>query len=165
MAIQKKEDYEKLLVEYYEGYKNFKKVSLEMAEELDMKGEKIKEYLSDCENKRYVDVVAGFSVKLVEPEKVVWDIEKFARNAPSDVYRKVVKKKIAVKNEMGLTELLKRHGVDMKSFWECVELEREMDEKALLQMLELGEIEKDVLDGTFELVTKKPYIRVCDTKK
>lgn len=161
--MHNKKECEKLAREYYDGYQELKKMSMEMAEELDAKGDKLKEYLLQCENKKHIDET-GFSVEFVEPQSVAWDIAELEKKVPVYVSREIVKKKLAVNNEIMFVALMNRHGVNMDEFWQCVEIEKEVDSKKLEQLIDLGEVDKDMLDGTFEIISKKSYIKVSEEK-
>jgi hypothetical protein len=157
-------EHEKLAKEYYNGYKKLKQVSFEMAKELDKKGEKMGEYLKQREDKKYFDDEAGFAIKYVQPQKAIFDIDKLEKNIPVYVSREVIKKRLVVDNEILFVALLNRCNFPMDEFWQCVTVEKEVDTKALEQMLDLGEVDKGMLDGTFEIVSKKPYLKVTDKK-
>ena len=158
------QDGKKIALEYYAQYGALRRMSMEMATEIDATGEKLTAYLAQCDDGRYVDDEAGFSVDYVQPQGVLWDVEELERKAPVYVSREVVRKKLAVDNEIMFVALMNRFGVPMEDFWQCVSIEKAVDTKRLEHLIDIGEVDREMLEGTFQIVDKKPFIRVTDKK-
>ena len=162
MTTKQYREYEKIAHEYYVRRKEGKEQIAEIEEELNTREQKVKEFLLQCENKKHVDETVGFSMKFVEPQKPVFNAEKLEKSIPVDVSLKVIKKKFAVKNEVLFVALMRRYGVSVDELNECLLLEKEVDQKALEQALALGEIDLDMIDGTYTIEKKKAYIKVTE---
>ena len=162
MTKKEFKEYEQLAKDYYIARKTYKEKTLKMDKAINGKAEKIKEFLLSCDSKKYTDKESGFSLKFVEPQIPIFDIERLEKSIPIYASKAVIKKKFIVKDETLLVALLKRCGVPMDDFQECLTLEKEVDEKALEQCIAMGEVTQDMLAGTYTIKKKKAYIKVTE---
>lgn len=101
-----------------------------------------------------------FTCKRVKTTKVKYKADVMYKKLNEDVRDLVVKKNYIVTEPEKLIKLLKKYGVSKEEIKQCISITKEVDEKMLNQMGDLGEIMLADLDGCYDIVPNSDYIRV-----
>lgn len=107
----------------------------------------------------------NIKLTMVNQTKIEWDIEKLKKVIDRNMRKKVIEQKVIINDYDNLVKLLKQHGVSPKLFKQCILVEETLDEKMLENCLELGEITKKQIKGTYKLNRSSGYVRITDRKK
>lgn len=103
-------------------------------------------------------------VTRVRKKSLIWNFEKLLYNLGRTRYEKVVKKTYVVNNMTGLTEYLKKCGVDPKVFKKYINVETKLDEDKLNTEIELGKVKTEEINNCYELKVGEPYFKLTKLK-
>ena len=95
----------------------------------------------------------------------MYDTEKLRKKLTKEQRKKAVQKSYSINNMEGLTKYLKSCGVNPKKFKTFIEVEETVDEKAVEQMYETGELSREDLDGCYRVEIGEPYMRITELSK
>lgn len=98
-------------------------------------------------------------------KKILWLIDKVKQNLTKDQQKMVLKKQYVINDIDGLVEYLKSCGVNPKKFKTFITVFEEMNEQALEQAYELGDIKRKQLNGCYQVKIGEPYFRLTEIKK
>lgn len=101
----------------------------------------------------------------VRTKKIIWDAEKLKKNLDKKTYNEVVNKKVIITDMEGLVKYLKKCGVDPKKFKKYIIAEHEVNEEAMNQMFQTGDLSLSQLSGCYTLKLGEPYIRITELKQ
>lgn len=106
------------------------------------------------------DTTTSVKITRVQRTKTKWDVEKLKGKISKQQFNKVVKSTYTIANFEGLVSYLKECGVDPKKFVSFLSVARTVDERALINLEELGEINFGQLEGTYTESLNDPYFMV-----
>ena len=106
----------------------------------------------------------NMKARCIESNKIIWDIEKLKEKLNKNILSEILNKKYEIEDFNGLVEYLKSCGVDPKKFKEYLIVEEEVNEKALNQLSELGEITDEQIDGCYTLKRISEYVKFTEIK-
>lgn len=98
----------------------------------------------------------------VRTKKIIWDIKKLKKQMPKQKLKKILNKTYTVSDMSGLVEYLKSCGVDPKKFKKYIIVEEEVDNKAVDNLSETGEITREDIKGCYKVELSEPYIRITE---
>ena len=101
----------------------------------------------------------SYSVKKVQRVTVNFDPEKVEQQIDEDLHTQFVTKRYAITDIDGLIKYLKSCGVSAKRFKSFITVEKGIDRKALDNLIEIGEITMDELEGCYEVKESESYLR------
>lgn len=104
-------------------------------------------------------------VTKVRTNTFVWDIKKLKKQLQKKHFRKVVDKTYTINDYEGLVEYLKQCGVEPKKFSKFINVESNVNESAIDELLNVGELKQKDIYGCYVLKVGKPYIRLTELKK
>lgn len=107
----------------------------------------------------------NIKLTMVKPTTFEWNIQKLKQAIGKRVSNKVINKRIIINDYDSLVLLLKNHGVKANDFKQCIFVEEEVDNKEIENCLELGEITKKQIKGTYKLNGSNPYVRITNRKE
>lgn len=96
----------------------------------------------------------------VQSSKVVFDLKALKEALGDELFGKVTTKKYEVVNSKGLFKYLKQLGANPKIIKSFLNVEITVDEKALNNLSDVGEIDEDMLKGTYTIENRSPYIKI-----
>lgn len=99
-------------------------------------------------------------VRKVERTSIEWNADRLEQKIPKRLVKKVIRKQYYVDNMHGLSEYLKSCGVDPKVFKKFLRIERTVDQKAVDQLSELGQLTVRDVNGCYYVKCQKPYFTV-----
>ena len=102
----------------------------------------------------------SFKATRVIPTVIEWDVSKLKDKLSKDILSKVVKRNRELADLQGLVNYFKDLGGDPKIFWSFFETTEVVDQKALDQLEEVGDIEAEDVAGCFEVKVKSQSYRV-----
>lgn len=102
----------------------------------------------------------SFRATRVIPTVIEWDASKLKQKLSKDILSKVVKRNRELVDLQGLVNYFKDLGGDPKVFWSFFETTEVVDQKALDQLEEVGDIEAEDVAGCFEVKVKSQSYRV-----
>lgn len=117
------------------------------------------------EGEQYYTNHVPLRVTRVRKRSVIWDTEKLRKKLTKEQRKKAVQKSYGINNMEGLTKYLKSCGVNPKKFKTFIEVEETVDEKAVEQMYETGELSREDLDGCYRVEIGEPYMRITELSK
>lgn len=103
------------------------------------------------------------SVKKVSPTTIVWDAAKLEKRLGKEKSSKVIEKTYTIDDMEGLIRYLKECGVSPKKFKSFLSVEKNVNQQALKQMDELGEITEQDIKGCYTVQSKSSYLRISMT--
>lgn len=167
---QKKQEQREIRLEVLRLIKeeeNFKKHEAEYKERKRIFNQKVMNYFekSGFEGADLDYDEGNIKLTMVNQTKIEWDIEKLKKVIDRDIRKKVIEQKVIINDYDNLVKLLKQNGVSPKQFKQCITVEESLDEKTLENCLELGEITKRQIKGTYKLHKSSGYVRITDRKK
>ena len=112
------------------------------------------------------DVLDGdnLEVKMIERTSIVWDAEKLEKRLPKSIAKKVIKKQYQIVDMQGLVAYLKSCNVDPVIFKKYIQVEKAVDQKAVDQLGNLGQISVRNISGCYIVKCQKPYFTLSVKK-
>lgn len=99
-------------------------------------------------------------VTKVERTTVEWDVAKLKKRLPKSVLKKVLRKEYRVIGMSQLVKYLQSCGVDPNIFKQYIDVVETVDQAAIDQAGELGEITVQQINGCYTVDCQKPYFKV-----
>ena len=110
--------------------------------------------------------VIGLKVKKIQPTTVKIDPLKFIEKCKNKILRKkIINTGYKVTDTMGLLKFLKKKGISYKDVKSYIEKVPNINEAALDNAVELGEIEPELVKECSEVIFKKPYYRFTPVRQ
>lgn len=103
-----------------------------------------------------------FSVSDVKQRKVIWLIDMLKQNLPKHVLKHVIKKTYTVNDWDGFKDYMKALGADPKVLISYFDVKEEVDEQALNEAEEQGEISAKDIEGCYEVKENEGYVRITE---
>lgn len=149
---RKKQKFDKIQKQFAEAKERFEQDMLECSDQI---GKKRMCFSGDqFDSNSEADTL---NVTRVEKVSIEWFAEKLERKLPKPVAKKVIRKQYRIRDMRGLTAYLKSCGVDPKVFKTFIDVERTVDQKAVDQLGEVGEISVNQIAGCYVVKCLKPY--------
>lgn len=104
-------------------------------------------------------------VTLVERKSSTVNIEKVEETLPINVQTKVINKKYVIADWINLTNTFKKLKVKAAEITPHIIVEKKINDKALKQCLELGEITKQQFDEVTDVKVTSKYLKVTSITK
>ena len=102
---------------------------------------------------------------LVNPKKVVFDIEMLEGKLDKELVNEFVDKTYTINDLQGLTLYLKSCGVNPKKFKQFLDVEKKVNNKKLQQLSDLGDISQEDLKGCFKVCETSKYVKISKKEK
>lgn len=96
----------------------------------------------------------------ITPKKVNFDVEKMEELFGKEVLKEVVVKHYHITDMPGLVEYLKTCGVNPKKFKSFIEVEKEVDVRAVNRLGDVGVIKKEELAGCCNVIEGESYVKI-----
>lgn len=112
-------------------------------------------HLADGTSKKF-----NFKATRVVPTKVVWDVPKLKKKLDADVLSDVVKREYTVLDMVGLARYVKSLGGSQSKLKSFFLVSESVDEEAMDQAFEVGDITRDDVSGCFSVEVKSESYRV-----
>lgn len=93
-------------------------------------------------------------------KSIIWDVEKLKNKIDKDLTDQFIEKKYIVNNMPGLIKLLKEAGVNPKQFKKFITVEEKVNQQKMNELSEIGEIDKEDIDGCYELKEAEGYLKI-----
>jgi hypothetical protein len=104
------------------------------------------------------------NVKKVTPQKILWDIDKLEQQLDKELCNEIVTKKYNISDMQGLIKYLRSCGVNPKKFKSYLTVEKSINADTLNQLSEVGEIEKEDIEGCYTINKSSSYLRISVKK-
>ena len=101
----------------------------------------------------------------VVTKKIVWNIKKLKQKLKKEIYNEVVEKAYYITDMKGLTEYLKKCGVQASEFKKYIDIQERVNERKIDNLSEIGKIEKTDIEGCYEVALGKPYLKMTVSNK
>ena len=101
----------------------------------------------------------------VRTKRITWDTDKLKKSLDKKTYNEVVNKKVIITDMEGLVKYLKSCDVDPKKFKKFIIAEHEVNEEAMNQKFQTGDLSLSDLSGCYTLKLGEPYIRITELKQ
>jgi hypothetical protein len=128
------------------------------------KGENSFDITLDDGEDYYADHVK-LKVTRVRKKSITWDIDKLKKKLDKKVIKKIITKKYTINDMSGLVEYLKECGVNPKKFKKFLTVDEELNEVELNRLYDLGEIDKEQVNGCYKMEMSEPYIKLTEQKQ
>lgn len=143
---------------------NLKKKLEETTKEYETVRRKIQSEFDKSTNQQQIEV-DNIMARKVERIKVDYKADKLKKQLPKNIVPKVIKKEYRIKDMDKLKKILKDAGVNPDKFKECIDIITYVDKIKIKQLFEIGEINKDHLQGCYDAnIIKYIDIREKSTK-
>lgn len=96
----------------------------------------------------------------ITPRKVHFDVEKMEEKFDKEVLNEVVVKHYHIIDMPGLVEYLKTCGVNPKKFKSFIEVEKEIDVRAVDRLGDVGVIKKEELADCCNVIEGESYVKI-----
>lgn len=104
-------------------------------------------------------------VTRVRKKSILWDIDKLKKKLDKKVIKKIITKKYTINDMNGLVQYLKECGVNPKKFKKFLAVDEELNEVELNRLYDLGEIDKEQVNGCYKMEMSEPYIKLTEQKQ
>ena len=101
-----------------------------------------------------------FKLVKVQQKKVTFDPSKVKQALGKELSSEVIKKEVSIPDADKFIKYMKHVGADPKTVKSMLLVSESVDVKALDQLIDVGDIDEQLLDGTFEVIEKDPYFKV-----
>lgn len=101
-----------------------------------------------------------FSVTKVQQTKFIWNVEKLEKRLTKEQAKKCLVKHYEINNIDALIEYLKSCGVDANKFKTFLNISKEVNQKAIEKMYDLGDIKLEELKDCYKIDIKEPYYKI-----
>lgn len=163
---------EQMISELYEIKEKSKKIQDEYKIRIKYLERKIDEAISKKDQTSYSfrfedkknDSQFYYKATSVKPKKIEWKMDVLQQVLSKEIFNKICVKKYNIIDYEGLVKYLKTVGANPKVFKNFISCEKSMDDKALNQLSELGEITEEDLEGSYTLIDKEQYVRVTKSE-
>lgn len=112
-----------------------------------------------------VKCAGGTKVLRIQKKRIVWYPDKLEKRLKKSLRNKVIQKRYFINDIDGLIEYLKEHDVDPKQFKKYLDVEKEVDNVAIDNLHNTGEISKKDIEGCYQVIKDKPYFKVSEVKE
>lgn len=112
-----------------------------------------------------IKCAGGTKVLRIQKKRVVWYPDKLEKRLKKSLRNKVIQKRYFINDIDGLIEYLKEHDVDPKQFKKYLDVEKEVDNVAIDNLHNTGEISKKDIEGCYQVIKDKPYFKVSEVKE
>lgn len=102
----------------------------------------------------------NFKTTRIIPTKVKWDTSKLKKKLDADTYRDVVKRDRQLIDPKGLAKYVKSLGGKPSMLWSFFHVTDSVDEKAMDQAFDIGDITQEDVAGCFSVEAKPEFYRV-----
>ena len=109
------------------------------------------------------DHTGDYTLTRVQRVKVTWDAEKTEaalKNVDKNIAAAIVQKQLTLADKQGFVEYAKSLGADPKKLFSFFVVNKTIDEKALNNLTEIGEIDETKLQGCYDVKADEPYWKV-----
>lgn len=120
--------------------------------------QKVKEYFRNKDEKTIQFSVGNKSYKItdVNPQKIVWDIEKLlkrfkTKKIEKEIVNQIVKKTYTINDWDKFTDLLSEHGMTPTEVLPLISVDKKVDQKKMNELSEVGDITDDDVKGCYTL--------------
>lgn len=103
---------------------------------------------------------AFYSVSLVSPKQVEFDIEKLEGKLDKELVNEFVDKTYTINDMQGLVLYLKSCGVNPKKFKTFVNVQKKVNNKKLEQLSALGDITEKDIKGCYSVRLSSRYVKI-----
>lgn len=103
-------------------------------------------------------------VNRIRKKTFVWDFKKLEQQIKKKTLSKFVQKTCIISDYEGLVKYLKSCGVDPIKFKSFLSVEQSIDLKKLDDMLEIGEVKREDIEGCYTVELGNPYIKIVENK-
>lgn len=100
------------------------------------------------------------AVRKSSKKQIVWNIEKLEKRLGKDICNEFIDKEYKVTDMDGLVKYLKSCGVNPKKFKQYIEIQKSVNQEALNQLSEIGDITSEDVKGCFEIKESDSYLRL-----
>lgn len=111
------------------------------------------------------DVQVYYKATSVKPKKIEWKMEVLQQVLDKSIFNQICNKKYTIIDYDGLASYLKSLNADPKKIKSFIQCEKTMNDKALNQLSELGEISEKDLEGCYVVTDKEQYIRITKSEE
>lgn len=101
-----------------------------------------------------------YDVKKITPTSIEWDADALEGALSKENRKKVINKTYTITDMQELAKYLKSRGVNPEIFKGFVEVEKEVDQVALNQLYELGEVRAEDLQHCYRTNKKSSYLKI-----
>lgn len=115
--------------------------------------------LDECDA-NYDGTPEGLNVKKIQRVRIKFDPDKLEKMLGRNMSKKVIKKNYSIINMDGLICYLKKCGVDPKVFKTYISVTKVVQQDALDQLEETGQIDIEQIEGSFTVSKDKPYFKI-----
>lgn len=151
-----KNSIENVIVETYKVKKNIDALN----KQYNKYKNKIQKYFDENTNLEDSINAKGIIASKRQRVNITYDIVKLKKKLSKEIFNKIVDKTFIISDINGLVKLLKSKGIKYKEFMEFVNVNTVVNNIAINQAFEVGEITKDDLKGCFDAkITKYVDIR------
>lgn len=105
-----------------------------------------------------------YKVRPVIQKKIVWYVDKLSKRLDKEILNEVVKKTYTINDFDSLVLYLKSCGVNPKTFKKFIDVKKEVDNKKIDELGELGEIDIEKLSGCYELQANFSYVKISESE-
>lgn len=99
-------------------------------------------------------------VNKIVRKSIKWDVGKLKKRLPPEIIGQIVDKEYQISDMEGLIEYLKSCGVKPKKFKQYLIVSEKVNQQALNQLSELGDISREDIEGCYELVEAEGYLKI-----
>lgn len=103
-------------------------------------------------------------VKKIQRVNVKFDADELEKVLPRKISRSVISKRYEINDFFGLVNYLKMCGVDPKVFKAFIDVEKTVNAEELERLEEIGEIDRESIEGCFTTEYGNPYYTVKQQK-
>lgn len=103
-----------------------------------------------------------YKARPIIQKKIIWYVDKLSKRLDKEILNEVVRKTYTINDFDGLVKYLKSCGVDPKKFKKFIDVKKEVDNKIIDELGQLGEIDLEDLSGCYELQANFSYIKISE---
>lgn len=155
LELYKEEQRFKAIKQAYEEKK--KKLSTEIRNYMYSKG-----YSSfDFRSREFGNV----KVNKVVRKTIKWDVDKLKKKLPIELLAEIIGKEYHIVDMPGLVKYLKSCGVNPKKFKQYISVEEKVNQQAINELSEIGDITAQDIEGCYELKQAEGYLTINAKKE
>lgn len=127
----------------------------------------IKKYANDNHVEEFNVVSKGINLKVrpIVNKKIIWDFDKLESKVDKSLLKQFVLKEYVVNDFDGLIEYLKSCGVNPKKFKKFLKVNKKVDNKALDQLYDIGEIEYEDIQECYKVEVTSGYVKISELEE
>lgn len=155
LELYKEEQRFKAIKQAYEEKK--KKLSTEIRNYMYSKG-----YSSfDFRSREFGNV----KVNKVVRKTIKWDVDKLKKKLPIELLAEIIEREYHIVDMPGLVKYLKSCGVNPKKFKQYISVEEKVNQQAINELSEIGDITAQDIEGCYELKQAEGYLTINAKKE